>query len=420
MAIPLSRFPGTFGAWGLEMEKKQEEWMRNATLGTGDIHSQYLLAELYHFNRGSSLVEPSLLLALEWYEKVLATSLATGEGNELWSLNHQARMAIDEILWNPKAENIDDAILQLAKDILRRHPADTGKFGYTGVFDKHGKMVKFEDINDYKSQGHYFDSHGLTIMSRPKRHAELFIKGLGGREVPLYHYTTHQAAEEIFESGELKPSTKAGNNRDAKDGDGIYLTSMPPWADEKLLLKNNYAHAGASTSKLEFYFLFHADEFESRKLSKCTSDPFSDREVYVLQGHEPLVLNQLSLRFGTWPRERLNDEKKPYVLEIVKQKEELRLKEAKLGQRKAVLGLDGPRKLARGPGAAKGPTAVTAKKKKKKKKGEEKKAAPPSPTTAKSAAANGNEAATGFAAKRKPRRRPCGKKVVRARGSSGQ
>nr|WP_231905188.1 HYD1 signature containing ADP-ribosyltransferase family protein [Streptomyces sp. SID5468] len=44
----------------------------------------------------------------------------------------------------------------------------------------------------------------------------------------LYHYTTEDRAKQIVDSQELSPSLKANNPKDARYGDGQYLTDIAP------------------------------------------------------------------------------------------------------------------------------------------------------------------------------------------------
>lgn len=61
--------------------------------------------------------------------------------------------------------------------------------------------------------------------------------------ITLYHYTTKVARDRIFKSGNptIHASTKkSGTTDDARFGDGVYLTSLPP-SDGKIdLALNNW------------------------------------------------------------------------------------------------------------------------------------------------------------------------------------
>jgi hypothetical protein len=53
----------------------------------------------------------------------------------------------------------------------------------------------------------------------------------GGGDTPpqtLYHYTTEDSMNKIVQSEELYPSLKANNPKDARYGDGQYLTDIEP------------------------------------------------------------------------------------------------------------------------------------------------------------------------------------------------
>ena len=51
----------------------------------------------------------------------------------------------------------------------------------------------------------------------------------------LFHFTTRENAREIMEDSRLRAS-----NKNARFGDGIYFTSLPPWADSDAIIDNNY------------------------------------------------------------------------------------------------------------------------------------------------------------------------------------
>jgi len=56
-----------------------------------------------------------------------------------------------------------------------------------------------------------------------------------------YHYTTLESAVAIVRSGVIKMSTKKAKRRDdARYGNGVYLTQVPPTTHPLLIAFNNY------------------------------------------------------------------------------------------------------------------------------------------------------------------------------------
>ncbi|GGZ25468.1 hypothetical protein GCM10010300_81050 [Streptomyces olivaceoviridis] len=56
----------------------------------------------------------------------------------------------------------------------------------------------------------------------------VLVHNSGGCPTTLYHYTNEAGHDSIIGSGELRPSLKANNPKDARYGDGQYLTDIKP------------------------------------------------------------------------------------------------------------------------------------------------------------------------------------------------
>jgi len=64
-----------------------------------------------------------------------------------------------------------------------------------------------------------------------------------------YHYTTPESATAIMKGGKIRKSTKKAKRRDARYGDGVYLTQIPPSTTKLWIAFNNYD--GLSKDALE-------------------------------------------------------------------------------------------------------------------------------------------------------------------------
>jgi len=124
----------------------------------------------------------------------------------------------------------------------------------------------------------------------------------------LYHYTNSAAIEKIFDTATMLPSIRAETG-DASEGDGVYFTSLPPWAAPDVLLENNFDGAARTTpqryneTRLGGYV-----HLETRRLNRDAGveirraelevrrDGVMENfvpEVYIIAGREPLELSKL-------------------------------------------------------------------------------------------------------------------------------
>jgi hypothetical protein len=79
--------------------------------------------------------------------------------------------------------------------------------------------------------------------------------------VLLYHYTSAEGCKGILTDGVIRSSTDT--TRDAVLGKGVYLTSLPPWTDDWILITNNWDdNSQAFFSKLnqiDYYIVFDSN-----------------------------------------------------------------------------------------------------------------------------------------------------------------
>ncbi|WP_199444065.1 HYD1 signature containing ADP-ribosyltransferase family protein [Umezawaea beigongshangensis] len=97
----------------------------------------------------------------------------------------------------------------------------------------------------------------------------------------LYHYTNQKGRGKILESNQLYPSLKSGNPKDARYGDGQYLTDIKP--GEKTLGQLSAAFLRIPWAGEKFT---HSIEVDVRDL-----DVVQGRlGVYVVSNSKPLDL----------------------------------------------------------------------------------------------------------------------------------
>lgn len=106
---------------------------------------------------------------------------------------------------------------------------------HNGLYDARGRACRgkvFDPAQTYYNVTRH-------VIANPAAHASKIRRG-GYAPQWLFHYTTRKAAEAIMESSRLRASLKGGSKKDARFGDGIYLTSLPSWAEPDEILENNY------------------------------------------------------------------------------------------------------------------------------------------------------------------------------------
>ena len=113
----------------------------------------------------------------------------------------------------------------------------------------------------------------------------------------LYHYTSTESAEEIKYSGFLNPSIRTVSG-DAREGDGIYFTSLKQNTPYSVLHENNYD--GARRLRAQNAYV----RVRRKKIPAVVRAPTSpDRDVWVLPTTEPLDLDEVGaeLSWKTMP-----------------------------------------------------------------------------------------------------------------------
>ena len=224
------------------------------------------------------------------------------------------------------------AALAPAVPLNARLPAS--RITWTGLYDEKGRPVTFEELRAHQfppdadkygncpwrdatespthpiwTERRFYGADGPEPLKNPWNHMMSLFSGyregsLGSQRegIPyyLYHYTTSDAAAQIFESGQLLPSIK--ENGDAMAGDGVYFTSIPPWAEPDVLLANNfdgvsrrpkYSRAEAYI-RIEAWMLSPDVEVVRANVPQNSKGPMKDkvRDVYLVPGKEALDLSK--------------------------------------------------------------------------------------------------------------------------------
>ncbi|MGW5604881.1 putative T7SS-secreted protein [Streptomyces sp. NPDC003753] len=107
----------------------------------------------------------------------------------------------------------------------------------------------------------------------------------------LFHYTNEKGYQGILESGELRPSLKASNVKDAKFGDGQYLSDTTPGTKTPGQLSYAFLRVPWAGHKFSHFL-----ELDVRGLEVWRSIDRPD--VYLIPGQQPLNVAGRILRHG--------------------------------------------------------------------------------------------------------------------------
>jgi hypothetical protein len=249
----------------------------------------------------------------------------------------------------------------------------SSRITWTGLYDKKGRPVTFEELRAHQfppdadkygncpwrdatespthpiwTERRFYGADGPEPLKKPWNHMMSLFSGyregsLGSQRegIPyyLYHYTTSDAAAQIFESGQLLPSIK--ENGDAMAGDGVYFTSIPPWAEPDVLLANNFDGVSRHPkySRAEAYIRIEAwrlsldVEVVRANVPKNSKGPMKDkvRDVYLVPGKEALDLSKscdtlLITEPKAWKKSKARQKLIRKVMELERESEERQAK----------------------------------------------------------------------------------------------
>ncbi|MGW7572566.1 putative T7SS-secreted protein [Streptomyces sp. NPDC054765] len=107
----------------------------------------------------------------------------------------------------------------------------------------------------------------------------------------LFHYTNEKGYQGIMESGELRPSVKANNPKDARYGDGQYLSDVKPGTKTAGQLSHAFLRVPWAGHKFS-----HFMEIDVRGLDVWRSIDRPD--VYLVPGQQPLRIAERIISHG--------------------------------------------------------------------------------------------------------------------------
>ena len=105
----------------------------------------------------------------------------------------------------------------------------------------------------------------------------------------LYHYTNEEGMYGIIDSGELNPSLKANNPKDARFGNGQYLSDIIPGTKTPAQLSRSFIGNPFQGTKYEFYV-----EIDVTGLIVN----YGRENVYVINGNTPLDVSNRIVSYG--------------------------------------------------------------------------------------------------------------------------
>lgn len=112
--------------------------------------------------------------------------------------------------------------------------------------------------------------------------------GRSGRET-LWHYTTEINQKSILRSGILEPSLRARNPRDARHGDGQYLTNIPPGTIPRTLLARRLVGHPGLWWRFTHYIQLDVSELDV---------VYCRKYVRLIPNHEGLDITNLIVSWG--------------------------------------------------------------------------------------------------------------------------
>ena len=116
----------------------------------------------------------------------------------------------------------------------------------------------------------------------------------------LYHYTSTERAKQILSSHSLNPSIRAVSG-DAREGDGIYFTSLKQNTPYSVLHENNYD--GARRMRAQNAYV-RVRRKKIPDVLRASTSP--DRDVWVLPTTKPLDLDEVGAELS-WKKQPWGD-----------------------------------------------------------------------------------------------------------------
>ena len=108
--------------------------------------------------------------------------------------------------------------------------------GYTGCFDEDGALIR--DLKAHVAAGKPVFSQQRNELKHPLSY---YKSEYGRRPKYLFHWTAKKYAKIIADDECIEQTEASGG--DAYLGQGVYMTSIPGWADPEVVRRNNYGGA---------------------------------------------------------------------------------------------------------------------------------------------------------------------------------
>ena len=108
----------------------------------------------------------------------------------------------------------------------------------------------------------------------------------------LFHYTNAAGVEGIRRVGHIFPSTRAANPRDARYGDGQYLTDVPPGERTPAQLSRLFVGHPFAGARFTHYLELDTTGLDVRQ---------GRGHVYFVPGDAPLDVRARTVSFGQCP-----------------------------------------------------------------------------------------------------------------------
>ena len=105
----------------------------------------------------------------------------------------------------------------------------------------------------------------------------------------LYHYTNENGMQGIIDSGELNPSLKANNPKDARFGDGQYLSDILPGTKSPAQLSRKFIGNPYQGRKYDFYVEIDVTGLNVK---------YGRENVYVINSQTPLDVSNRIVSYG--------------------------------------------------------------------------------------------------------------------------
>mmetsp|Transcript_2463 Transcript_2463/g.7279 ORF Transcript_2463/g.7279 Transcript_2463/m.7279 type:complete len:402 (-) Transcript_2463:7-1212(-) len=153
---------------------------------------------------------------------------------------------------------------------------------YNGMYDRRGRPRRGKP--DPEQTYYAYDG---SVVESPAKFSRT-VRRRGYAPPWLFHYTSKASAQDIMDASRLRASTDDGSNTDVKFGEGIYFTSLPPWAEPDQIIDNNYRGSYRRRDCAESYVAISIKDFPvDREIKHVNS---ASRDIWLLCGRDDLNL----------------------------------------------------------------------------------------------------------------------------------